>query len=182
MRARILIAVAAWVLGAATATGGCLAAVSLLGDGFGVTASSGQPLTAAAVRKDLADAKRGQPSAPSATPSRSVGPRPVTRHPRTARPTPTSAPTRTSTQSPPAPGTVLTSQAGTVVATCESAGAYLISWSPAQGYAVDQNQVVRGPTASASVVFRADRRTVTMKVSCPGGTPVASTWSSPHDE
>ena len=45
MRARIYIAVAAWLLGAATATGGCLLAVSLLGDGFGVTGGSGQQLT-----------------------------------------------------------------------------------------------------------------------------------------
>jgi hypothetical protein len=76
---------------------------------------------------------------------------------------------------------VLTSAAGTVVATCESAGAYLMSWSPAQGYAVAQ--FVRGPAAVASVTFSAGSATVTMNVSCSGGTPSSSTSSSPgHDE
>jgi hypothetical protein len=69
-----------------------------------------------------------------------------------------------------------------VVATCESAGAYLLSWSPAQGYGVAQ--VVRGPAAAASVAFGAGGGgTVTMDVSCSTGTPVSSTSSSPgHDE
>jgi hypothetical protein len=60
-----------------------------------------------------------------------------------------------------------------VVATCESVGAYLLSWSPAQGYWVDQ--FARGPAAVASVVFDADTRAVTMHVSCPGGTPISNT-------
>jgi hypothetical protein len=184
VRARILIAVTAWLLGAATATGGCLLAVSLLGDGFGVSGSSNQQLTVAAVNKALADAKRGQPSAPSATPSRPVRPRAGLRHPRPARPTPTPTPvptpTPTSAQSPTTAGTLLTSQAGSVVATCESAGAYLVSWSPAQGYAVDQ--VDPGPAAVASVDFRAGTLRVTMNVSCPGGTPVSSTSWGPHNE
>jgi len=190
VRARILITVAAWLLGAATATGGCLLAVSLLGDGFGVTASSGQQLTSAGVAKALAAAERESSSAPAATPSRSVRARHATRRPHAARPTPT--PTQTS---PPAPtsaptpaqsttpvGTPFSSQGGTVVATCESAGAYLITWSPAQGYEVDQ--VSRGPAAVASVRFETSSTAVTMNVSCPGGpggTPVSSTTTG-HDE
>lgn len=174
MRARILIAVGAWLLGAATATGGCLLAVSLLGAGFGITGSPGQQLTVAAVNKALADAKREQPSTPGTTPSRPARPRTATGRQRTARPTPTFTPDPTQV------GTLLSSQAGSVVAACEPAGAYLLTWSPAQGYAVEQ--FVRGPAAVASVVFDTDSRAVTMRISCQGGTPVASTTSSPHDE
>jgi hypothetical protein len=70
-----------------------------------------------------------------------------------------------------------------VVASCESAGTYLLSWSPAQGYGVDQ--VSRGPATVASVVFDAGSRAVTMQVSCPGGaggTPVSSTSSQADDD
>ena len=42
-----------------------------------------------------------------------------------------------------AAGTVLTSQGGTVLAECRPAGAYLVSWSPTQGYEADD--VARGP-------------------------------------
>jgi hypothetical protein len=191
VRARILITVAAWLLGAATATGGCLLAVSLLGDGLGITGSSGQQLTAAGVNKALAAAKRESASDPAATPSRTVPTRHATRHPHVARPTPTptptSSPTPTSTptltptpaQSTTPAGTPLSSQAGTVVATCESGGAYLISWSPAQGYEVDS--FVRGPAAVASVRFETTSRAVTMNISCRGGTPVNNTTTSPDE-
>jgi hypothetical protein len=182
VRARIVITVVAWLLGAATATGGCLLAVSLLGAGFGVTGSSGHQLTTAGVAKALAAAERESPAA--ATPSRSARARPATRRPRAARPTPTPTPTTPSTPTPtpaqsttPA-GTPLSSQGGTVVATCESAGAYLITWSPAQGY--DVSGFVRGPAAVARVGFESNTVELTMSVSCPGGpgsTPVSSTTS-----
>jgi hypothetical protein len=183
VRARILIAVAAWLLGAATATGGCLLAVSLLGDGFG-TGSSGQQLTAAGVNRALADAERQSASAQAATPSRSAHARPVTRRPRAAKPTPTPTPTPISTptpaQSTPPAGTPFSSQGGTVVATCEPAGAYLLTWSPAQGYQVDR--YVQGPAAVASVRFESNSLAVTMNISCQGGTPVSSTTTRPRDE
>ena len=169
VRAGILIAVAAWLLGAATATGGCLLAVSLLGDGFGVSGSSSQQLTVAAVSRALADAKRERSpasSVASSAPSRPGRARAAARHSRKAPPAPTPAQSA-------AAGTPLASPAGTVYASCESAGAYLLSWSPAQGYGVDR--VVRGPAAVASVVFDAGTRAVAMHVSCPGGTPVLNT-------
>jgi hypothetical protein len=186
VRARILIAVSAWLLGAVTATGGCLMAVSLLGAGFGVSGNSSQQLNNAAVLRGLATRPQQSP-APSATPSHAARARLVRRRVHAALPTPSPSPTPTPApapaQSSTAAGTPLTSQGGTVVATCESAGAYLISWSPAPGYAVAQGQVVRGPAAVASVTFSAGTATVTMNVSCSGGTPSSSTSSSPgHDE
>ena len=159
MRAKILVAVAAWLLGAATATGGCLLAVSLLGDGFGVTGSSSQQLTMAAVNKALASARHGRSPAGSASLSRAS---------RARRPHSHAAPN----QSAAGAGTVFNSPAGTVVAICESAGAYLLSWSPAQGYGVQQ--VYRGPAPVASVVFAATQE-VTMKIDCQSGTPVNHT-------
>jgi hypothetical protein len=187
VRARILIAGSAWLLGAVTATGGCLMAVSLLGAGFGVSGNSSQQLNNAAVLKGLAATRPQQSPAPSATPSHAARARLVRKHahaaPPTPSPSPTPTPTPTPAQSSTAAGTPLTSQGGTVVATCESAGAYLLSWSPAPGYAVAQGQVVRGPAAVASVTFDAGSATVTMNVSCSTGTPVSSTSSSPgHDE
>jgi hypothetical protein len=78
-------------------------------------------------------------------------------------------------------GTVLTSQGGTALAECRSAGAYLVSWSPTQGY--EATGVVRGPAATASVVFNSSANSVTMVVSCPGGagggTPTASSYIHP---
>jgi serine/threonine-protein kinase len=175
VRARILIVVVAWLLGAATATGGCLLAVSLLGDGFGVTGSTGQQLTSGDVNRLLAAAGRESSSAPTATQSRSAHARPVTRRPRAARPTPTPTPTSAPTpaQSTTPVGTLLSSQGGTVVATCESAGAHLITWSPAQGYEV--SWVDPGPAPVARVSFETNTTEVHMNISCQGGTPVAST-------
>jgi hypothetical protein len=72
-------------------------------------------------------------------------------------------------------GTLLVSSAGSVMATCESAGAYLLYWSPDQGYAAED--VYRGPAAIASVLFRSlAGGGVVMRVSCSGGTPVAQSY------
>jgi len=61
-----------------------------------------------------------------------------------------------------------------VVASCQPAGAYLISWSPLQGYEVDG--VIRGPAVTARVTFSPTTvsptaREVTMVVSCSAGVP-----------
>jgi hypothetical protein len=162
VRARILIALSAWLLGAAIATGGWLMAVSLLGDGFGLSRSSSQQLTVAAVKKALAAATPGRSPTPSAPPTRGARARDVRRHPLAAPPTPT--------QSASAAGTPISSPAGTVVAVCGSAGVYLQSWFPAQGYGVQQ--VNPGPAAVASVVFAAGTHAVTLSVVCRDGTPV----------
>jgi hypothetical protein len=193
---RILAGVGAWLLGAGAATGGSLLAVSLLGRG--IADSSGQQLTAAAVNRALATESQeaSQPSAtatpPPATPraSRPAAPRLATTRPATARPappsiTPSATPAATWTpasSSPPAAGgTVLTSSGGTVLAECRSAGAYLVSWSPTQGY--EATGVVRGPAATSRVVFESDANSVTMVVSCPDGTagaPIASSSTQPN--
>jgi hypothetical protein len=208
MHRRILFGVAAWLLGAATATAGCLLAVSLLGQG--ITGASGPLLTQDAVNRALAS-ESAEPSAgptPSgkASAGTASGASPsgdATRSGATASPSasgtsaapdgsPSAAPgTGTSSQAPPdsASGTVLTSKGGDVVASCLAAGAYLDSWSPAQGYLVAD--VTRGPAQTAGVTFEAGddsgedsgEGAVIMTVSCSGGVPSARVYTrQPGDD
>lgn len=172
MHARFLVGVGAWLLGAGTATGGSLLAVSLLGQGLAPAPS--QQLTVAAVNHALASeaAEPAQSSSPSSSlqPPVSSSAIPLKPHVKKSSPAP-SVP-------PPAPApqpttTVLTSVGGTVVAGCEAAGAYLFSWSPAQGYGV--TKVIRGPAATTKVTFTDSRKLVTMVITCPSGEPSTST-------
>jgi serine/threonine-protein kinase len=214
----IFLGITAWLLGAATATAGCLLAVSLLGNGI-TSGGSGQLLSENAANRELVseadkDAPLGAsvPAAsadtgptlawltPSPRPSSGSAARPpVTRPGSSTADSPTAdspttdSPAAGATDSPAAAatgsgdalatatapsgsapaGTVLASSAGTVVATCEAAGAYLISWSPQQGYEV--GDVFRGPAATASVQFESRTAEVTMIVSCSAGVPSATT-------
>ncbi len=187
---RILVGVGAWLLGAGTATAGSLLAVSLLGQG--IADGPGQQLTTAAVKSALArEAQEGSPAdflttpppVPTSSVTRPAASRPSVTQPALAAPsvTPSATPAVSQTSASPSPpaagGTVLTSQGGTVLAECRSAGAYLVSWSPTQGY--EATGVIRGPAATARVIFESDANSVTMVVSCPdgaAGSPVASSY------
>ena len=177
---RILFGVVAWLLGAATATAGSLLAISLLGQG--ITGNSGQLLTQDAVTRALASEAAEAP--PSTAASDTGGPTasaPARTAPAaSATPSATDVPAPgqgadTATASPSGDGTVLTSAGGEVVASCQAAGAYLISWSPLQGYEVDG--VNRGPAATARVTFESTTQRVTMVVSCSAGVPSATSYS-----
>jgi hypothetical protein len=169
---RLLLGVAAWLVGASVATGGSLLAVSMLGQGM--TPAAGEQLSVAAVNRALAKeaAERIAAGAQSsgARPASLTAPRsPATRHP-----SPPRSPRTTG-------GTVLTSAGGTVVASCAGARAYLVSWSPQQGFG--SGDVLRGPAINAQVTFTDGQLTVTMIVSCGAGAPTAATttvssWSS----
>ena len=191
---RILAGLGAWLLGAGTATAGSLLAVSLLGQGIADT--QGQQLTAAAVNRALArEAQEASQSSPQAVPPpdpAASAPRAAVVRPSVTQPAPAEAtPAASSAAASPSPqaagGTVLMSQGGTVLAECRSAGVYLVSWSPTQGY--EATGVTRGPAATARVVFESDANSVTMVVSCPDGAagpPVASSyvhgWGGGPDE
>jgi len=179
MSKRILFGVVAWLLGAATATAGSLLAVSLLGQGIG--GGTSHQLTPDAVNGALArEASADSPSDPPATPRtapRAVRPTGSRKTPATASahpppPSDTAAPPATAAPSNPA-GTVLTSKGGEVVASCQPAGAYLISWYPLQGYEIDD--VARGPATTASVTFESLQSEVRMVVTCSAGVPSATT-------
>ncbi len=162
MRTRTLIATGAWLLGAAAATAGSLLVVSELGEG--IAASPGQQQSAAPV---LNQAQASQVLPSSSPRSRSQG--------GTGRTGTTGGTggTRGTGGTSATSGTVLTSSGGTVVARCATAGALLLSWSPQQGF--QAGSVVRGPAATARVVFTATASTVTMAVSCSSGVPSAAT-------
>jgi hypothetical protein len=170
---RILIA-GAWLLGAAAATGGSLLAVSALGEG--ISAPPGQQLSAVAVSQALASeaAERPTPRAPAQGGKKSPGTGPAATSPAARTPAP-QAQTGAG-----GPGTVLASSGGTVLATCAAAGAYLQSWSPQQGF--EAADVVRGPAATARVVFTSSGSAVTMLVSCSAGVPSATTQVTNADD
>ena len=64
----------------------------------------------------------------------------------------------------------LTTPGGTATARCTSTTAYLVSWSPAQGYHVDK--VHRGPTTdTAYVAFRDGTRRIVLAFRCADGVP-----------
>jgi hypothetical protein len=163
VHARIVLAVGAWLLGAGAATGGSLVAVSLLGQNL--TAPPTQQLTVAAVNRALASDSKEPAATPAAPPSRGAGRAAAT-------PSPSPAPTS---------GKLLNSPGGSVVAGCGPSGAYLISWSPQQGYQADD--VVRGPARRAVVAFIAGLSGVRMSVSCAALTPsaVISTFHGDDD-
>jgi hypothetical protein len=188
---RILAGVGAWLLGAGTATAGSLLAVSLLGQG--IADSSGQQLTAVAVNRALAreardaDTRTVRPPVrtPPATRPAAIRPAASPAAPAPSAPSATTAAPRSA--APSAAGTVLMSLGGSVLAECRPAGAYLVSWSPVQGY--EATDVTRGPATTARVVFESDANSVTMAVSCPdgaAGAPVASShirpWGGGTDE
>lgn len=157
---RIVLAVGAWLLGVVAATGGSLAAVSLIGQSL---AAPTQQLTVSAVNHALASGNRDPEPSPAARPS------PVSRRqPRAAATPPAPAPASATSSG----GTLLSSAGGSVLAGCAGPDAYLISWSPQQGYAADD--VVRGPAAVARVAFfRAGGVGVSLTVTCAGSVPSA---------
>jgi len=162
--ARVLLTVGAWLLGVIAATGGSLVAVSLIGQS--IAAPPTQQLTVSAVNHALASADR------DVRPERTATPGPG-RH----RPARRGGTARGSSAAGRGSGTVLGSPGGSVLAACGSSGAYLISWSPQQGYQADD--VVRGPAAAARVVFLAGRSGVSLAVTCTRTAPtetVTDVW------
>lgn len=184
MKSRLLVGVGAWLLGVAAATSGSMIAVNQIA--HGLLGPQSQQLTGATISAnpdDRADrpspsaaASSGRPS-PSATvrpgrPSPSAAARPD-RDASGTRSAANVAPSASATTSPhqTAAGTLLQSPYGSVTAECQPGGAYLLYWSPDQGYQADD--VFRGPAALASVTFEGSGNEAVMQVSCKSGSPVA---------
>jgi hypothetical protein len=66
----------------------------------------------------------------------------------------------------------LSTPGGTVVAACADGLVTLLSWAPAQGFAV--TDVERGPRERAELKFRGSSGKVEVKVVCAAGQPSAS--------
>ena len=141
--------VVAWSMGAATAVGVGLVALSSIGTGF-----ADQPL------QPLAGTSVSQPAAPTtAAPT----------HPAPSTTTGPPQPTVATAGNPVSADRTINSVGGTVIARCLSAGAYLVGWSPAPGYNTDDLR--RGPAAFASVTFESLQHEVQVSVRCIGGIP-----------
>jgi hypothetical protein len=177
----MLLGAAAWLVGASAATGGSLLAVSMLGQGMTPGGGDEQSVTTVnhALAKEAAERAAAMPR--RAVPPKAARGGPPSRVARHGSPVPPArhrapAPGAGHSAPPPSPGatggTVLTSQGGTLVADCAGARAYVVSWSPQQGFG--STGVARGPATSARVTFTDGQLTVTMVVSCAAGVPTAT--------
>ncbi|MEV0585996.1 hypothetical protein [Nonomuraea sp. NPDC050310] len=132
------------------------AAVAVLGLFGGLLGTHGHVMSQDEVRAALASA--------SASPRPALSP---------ASPRPSLSP---SSPRPAVTGeaTALTSPGGTVVAVCEAGQVILRSWSPAQGYSIDEADP--GPAPVARVEFDGDdREDVEVRVACSGDRPALVT-------
>jgi hypothetical protein len=181
MQGRILAGVGAWAIGATSATALCLLAVSSIDRDM--AADRGPVLSGDDVARWLAETPSstdaGAPSttpAPNTTPSESAAGMATTQPSGTApgssastvrAPNTTAGPTTSSVR-------VLTSPGGSVSARCEGSQAYLISWSPGQGYRVAN--AMRGPAKVVSVDFAGQTTTVSLRVRC-SSNGIPTYWS-----
>jgi hypothetical protein len=158
---RAALALMAWTATAVAAVVAGLAAISALG--AGITDRTAKPMTAAQVRDELADPAGSAPSSPTRPPS-------VTRPPAEAH--------AKTFASPAGVSRVLDSPGGSVLVRCVGASAYLISWTPQQGYGAYDAR--RGPADDVSVRFVTGDRRISMVVTCAGGRPTATVHTSAH--
>jgi hypothetical protein len=140
--------VAGWLAAAVLSTGVTLAAVSSIGTG--IFGSSAGPLDRQEINEALATPE------PTGSPT---------------EPEPTGSPTEPEPTDPVAEPSVITSAGGTVVARCAAGGLVeLLSWSPAQGFSVDNAE--HGPAREVDVEFESEDDDVEMKIQCVDGVPV----------
>ncbi len=172
---RVLTSLAAWLVGAGVAVTVGVLALSLINSGFASGAvqpvPEDGPILTAPSPSPLPSTSPDSPS-PSPSPSRAA-----------ARTAP-AAPSPSGSGSPSPSGTggpirQLASTGGTVIARCTDAGAYLVSWSPAQGFEVDD--VHRGPARVAAVAFVSPDQKVWLAVHCVAGIPERD-YDWHHDE
>lgn len=161
MTRRTLLAFATWTATAAAAIGAGTAAISVLG--AGITDRTVKPMTAGEVRQALA-----KPYSPAA--AALPGPEPTagtSAHTQATVPAPRVTVTQTLTTSI---TRSISSPGGSVIVRCDHTQAYLVSWSPAQGFATGSTG--RGPAQQVSVQFVAGPVQFTMTIACHAGSPV----------
>ena len=157
--------VAAWFLGAACAVAVGALALSLIGSGLGDR--SRPPLAAQVLPAPSRsiDSAAATPSA-AASPSAKRSPNGVFHPP--LSPSASATPVQRD----------FTFDVGSVTARCDGDSAYLISWSPAQGYRVDD--VRRGPAPSVRVELESFTVEASIFVRCVDGIPRASVSHEPR--
>lgn len=155
MNRRTLLVFATGAATAGTAVAAGAAAISVLAEG--ITDRAVKPMTSDEVQRALAQ--------PYQSPSAASSPSASLSSPVTAGPAPRATAPRAGaiTRS-------LASAGGDVTVRCDRGSAYLISWTPAQGYGT--GYAGRGPADRVSVRFQAGGRQVTMVITCRDGQPV----------
>lgn len=173
---RVFFAVTGWLVAAGLAVAVGLLAVSLLGTG--ITAGRVQPLSHDAVARALDHSGSNSSSIPSSsTPSTpSTRPRSNPSVPPGPGPSTSSGPRPTS---PSRTVKALHSPGGTVIARCTGNSLYLMSWTPRQGFEIDDH--TRGPAHTAYIKFESDDADIHMSINCSDGTPESVTTTEPDD-
>jgi hypothetical protein len=163
------------MLGAVTATTGSMIAVNELAHGMlGPQTQQLGVATVGAALKSGAGSPSPSPTIGSSGPASASRAAPKLSH----AASPSAVPSGAAVQDP--AGTLLESGDGSVMASCQPSGAYLLYWSPDPGFQADN--VYRGPAAVTSVTFRGPGGSVVMHVTCAGGTPVAHLYQPSGDD
>jgi hypothetical protein len=157
---------AAWTAGAAASVAVSMLALSVIG-GLGGDVQPPAPMPP--LDNDDIVAASSVPTSPSPTASPTPSPT-VPSGTRSASPPPPAPPTSPAVPTPGVPRQFNTSE-GLVTAECIGQLTYLVSWSPAPGYRVDD--VRRGPTSVAKVTFEmfGSHRESVVAVECSTGVP-----------
>lgn len=162
---RTLAGVLGWLAVVVLATGGSVAAVTLIGTG--ITGTAVAPLSVEEVRRELA--RPATPSPTAVTPSAPAGSPSATLPRSTPTPTP-----------PGAARKVLTTRGGSLIALCAGDQATLLSWSPAQGYRA--HSVDAGPDDSVKLTLESSTDKLEAEVRCAAGVPTLTTESADSDQ
>lgn len=165
---RVSTGAAAWTAGAVASVAVSMLALTVIG---GVGGNVQPPAPMPPLDGGLANAATAYPASPypgdTATPS---SPASASAHP--ASPIPSTASAGPALASPtPGPPRQFATSAGVATAQCIGQLAYLLSWSPAPGYRVDDVQ--RGPALEARVTFVmfSTRQEAELTVRCVAGMP-----------
>lgn len=153
---RTAVAALGWIAAAVLATLIGMGGIRLIGDSL--TSTPGGVLDQQEVAKALA--AEPSPGLPSGLPS--VSP-----------PSPSTAQSTGSQRA-------FSSAGGSVVAGCHGEQAYLVSWSPAPGYRVTQQE--GGPGEHVEVRFEGSGGRSEIRVTCSGGNPVTQQHGGGHDD
>ncbi|HET6685760.1 MAG TPA: hypothetical protein VFH02_04450 [Jiangellaceae bacterium] len=148
------VAVAGWLAVALVATGVTLAAVTLIGSG--IFGDSTRTRSQAEVAQALAALTPAGETASSAEPTGSPG---------------TPSPSQRASETPGALRRLITSSGGNVLAECAGREVVVISWTPAQGYRVDD--VDLEARSDVDVRFEGEETDVKVKIRCADDRPVA---------
>jgi hypothetical protein len=167
-----MLAAAGWLAAAAVAVLIGLGALRLVGES--IAGTPGGVLSQEDVGRELARSPGGPaatgPGSPPASGSASSASASPASPGATVSPTGSAPAPRASS---PGPRRVFTTRGGNAVAECRGSSVWLVSWAPAPGFW--EHEVDRGPGPEAEVDFRGSAGRSRIKVSCPGGQPVAET-------